>query len=445
MPQSKHTVASIRFGYGLNGSSTGAANARALIKSLEGERHDPSVSFEKRYGDIARFRKIRKEKRAGHEKKEEKARRRFRATVRDDFRRVLQRAVESETGFGTRLTQFWADHFTVEARGGPTALLAGAHIEEAIRPNLTGQFGDLLVAASTHPAMLLYLDQTRSFGNNSIAAKKRGKGLNENLAREILELHTMGVGAGYVQSDVRQLAELMTGLTVGKRGRAFRIALSEPGAERVLGKTYARLASLGNIENALQDIALHPDTAEHICGKLVRHFVSDRPDPEQVGFMRERYLRTDGNLAATYAAMLEHPASWADIGGKVKQPFDFVASSMRALRIDVSKPDKATTRLLKSRLRKALLTMGQPYLKPGGPDGWPEEAEFWITPAGLAARIDWASAMASIYGQELDPREFLEGTLGDAATAQLRALAAGAEVKWEGIALVFASPEFNRR
>jgi len=443
--QSKHTIASIRFGYGLNGGSGGAGNAQALIGSLDHETVDASVSLAERLADIRRFRKIRKEKKAGYKPKLNETRRGLQATVRGDFRRILRRAVESETGFGTRLTQFWADHFTVVGHNAPTALVAGSQIEQAIRPNLIGRFGDLLVAASTHPAMLLYLDQNKSFGNNSLAAKGNRKGLNENLAREVLELHTMGVGAGYTQTDVRQLAELMTGLTVGKNGRKFNPKMSEPGVENVLGKAYARTGSLQNIENALQDIAVHPDTAKHLSQKLVRHFISDTPNREQIAYMVERYLATDGNLKATYTAMLEHPASWADIGGKVKQPFDYVASSLRALHVDLSDRGKATKRLLNATLRKGLLAMGQPYLRAGGPNGWPEEAEFWITPSGLTARIDWATTLASTYGQELDPRQFLKDSLADATNAQLRGLAAGAEVKWEGVALVLASPDFNRR
>ncbi len=445
MPQSKHTIASIRFGYGLNGTDAGASSARALIASLAQDTPEARVTTKARFGHMRRLRKLRGDNSAQGQKAFKAARQYMRKLVHRDFHRALGRAVESETGFGTRLTQFWADHFTIVGRNPVFGMLAGALVEEAVRPHLSGRFGDMLVAASTHPAMLMYLDQNKSFGNNSVAAKKRRKGLNENLAREILELHSLGVGAGYVQRDVHELAELLTGLTVGKSGREFRQRLAEPGAETVLGTTYASHASLQNIEEALQNIALHPATAKHLSSKLVRHFVSDQPDREQVAFMAERYLQTEGDLRATYAAMLEHPASWADIGGKVKQPFDYVASTLRAVRFDLDAKQKQNRNVLRRQLPKALLTMGQPYLRPGGPNGWPEEAEFWITPAGVAARIDWASSLASGFGRDLDPRSFLKTTLADATTPKLRALAAGAEVKWEGVALVLASPDFNRR
>lgn len=446
MAQSKQTICAIRFGYGLNPAGRGARSGQDLLGSLKNIDIDRSVSTFARRRKMANFNKIRADATsAAGRKKFERARKKIRGITEGDFRRMLVRAITQDIGFDLRLTQFWADHFTVIGRNLRYAGLAGAHIETAIRPNISGKFGDLLVAAILHPAMLIYLDQVSSVGANSVAGKKRKRGLNENLAREVLELHTMGVGSSYSQKDVRQLAELLTGLSVDKKGTTFRPAMVEPGAEKVLGKVYSSDGSRANIEHALHDLALHRDTAKYLSYKLVHHFVSDVPNPEQVAFMAERYLKTDGDLFQTYAAMLEHPASWQPLGNKVKQPFDFIASALRALDLDEVDLFGKRQRLMGRRIPKVLATMGQPYLKPSGPDGWPERAEYWITPAGMAARIGWASKVASTFAQDTDPRRFLKDTLADAASPKLRALAAGAEVKWEGVALVLASPDFNRR
>jgi len=343
--------------------------------------------------------------------------------------------------------QFWADHFSVEGRNFFLRLFLNNLIDHGIRPNITGNFGDLLVACSTHPAMQVYLNQARSIGPNSAAARKSKQGLNENLAREILELHALGVGGAYTQTDVRQLAELLTGLTFGRKGRTFQPARAEPGPEKVLGKVYSPKASMDVIEEALQDIALHPDTARHIARKLVVHFVSDTPDASLVNHIASAYTASRGNLRATYEALLEHPAAWEPVGMKVKQPWDLVISGYRALGIDMRK--LLNTRAKGNRpfnnLAKSLISMGQTPRRPAGPDGWPEDASYWITPATMAARIDWASSIANQYAQEHDPRAFLDDVLADAASPVLRAVVAGAEVRWEGVALVLASPEFNRR
>ncbi len=190
------------------------------------------------------------------------------------MRTTFQRAIASRTGFRERLVAFWTDHFTVAANGPVLSALVPDLVENAIRPHVGGRFGDMLEAVTLHPAMLIYLNQVQSAGPNSVAGKRRGKGLNENLAREVLELHTLGVGAGYTQDDVRQLAELLTGLSVDKSGFTFRSRIAEPGAEVVLGKRYGGgEASLGDIRAVLADIAVHPDTARHLARKLIVHFV----------------------------------------------------------------------------------------------------------------------------------------------------------------------------
>jgi uncharacterized protein (DUF1800 family) len=348
-------------------------------------------------------------------------------------------------GFRERLVAFWADHFTVTGRGVMDGMLPYALVEDAIRPNLTANFEALLMAAILHPAVLLYLDQPQSFGPSSRAGKRQGKGLNENLARELLELHTLGVGADYGQTDVRQMAELLTGLTYdATRGTRFDPRRAEPGAETVLGRVYGGDEMIP-IRQVLRDLAAHPATARHVCGKLAVHFVSDTPDPAMVEAMVAAWDASGGYLMQVYAAMLRHPAAWAMGRSKARQPFDFIVAALRALQI----PPQVIFDLPDARLRKLILRpmaeMGQPWKAPRGPDGWPESVGAWITPAGLAARIDWAMRVPAALGDLPDPAALASRALADAADTALLTAIGRAESVAEGVGLVLASPAFNRR
>ncbi|CAN0602203.1 unnamed protein product, partial [Ectocarpus sp. 12 AP-2014] len=225
------------------------------------------------------------------------ARQRLARNSMADMRAILQHAVTGP-GFGERLVQFWGDHFTVAANGPILRVLAPDVVDNAVRPNISGRFSDMLRAVTLHPGMLVYLNQVQSFGPNSKAGKRTGKGLNENLAREILELHTLGVGAGYAQKDVRSFANLLTGLSADKGGFKFRNGLVEPGQHTVLGRVYD--GKLPGIEKALEDIAMHPDTARHLAVKLVTHFIGGTPDPEHVDHMAQAYLASNGDLLKIY-------------------------------------------------------------------------------------------------------------------------------------------------
>ncbi len=294
--------------------------------------------------------------------------------------------------------------------------------------------------------MLVYLDQNSSIGPNSMAGLDRGQGLNENLAREILELHTLGVGSGYGQADVTEFAELLTGIRLTKDGMRFMPRFAEPGAEMVLGVLYgSKNGSLAAVDAALRDIALRPETARHLAHKLAVHFVQDTPDEDLVEHITQAYLASDGDLRTTYGAFLEHPGAWVEALRKVKQPRDYVVSSLRAFGFEADFLRGLDRKEIRSGILNPLSSMGQTPNRPSGPDGWPEEAAAWITPATLSARIEWAMELARRFGQDLDPRVFLEGALGDAASENTSFLVAGSEAKWEGVALALASPEFNRR
>jgi uncharacterized protein (DUF1800 family) len=360
------------------------------------------------------------------------------------------------TGLRERLVQFWADHFTAMGKTAFMASTGSPYVEEAIRPYMTGRFADLLFAVTTHPLMLHFLDQVRSVGPDSRAARRaqeKGKGkrfgLNENLAREVLELHTLGVGGPYSQDDVRQLAELFTGLSFKQgQGFEFRPERAEAGAETILGRSYGGdPASLDAIRAALDDIALHPVTARHIAWKLAVHFVSDQPDPALIDHVAARYQASGGDLMAVYAALLEHPAAWDVRLANVKPPADFIATTCRALAVTPERLNgDGRPRLIRRALQGPMAVMGQPWQKPGGPDGWPEEDADWITPQGLAARMRWAMAAPVLLRPDLpDPRAFVTTALGPFADERVLFAAQAAETREEAIGLILSAPAFQRR
>lgn len=364
------------------------------------------------------------------------------------FRATLARWAHTPDGFRERLVAFWGDHFTIRSKNGQTAHMVQPFLEEVIRPNLIGDFATMLRAVTLHPMMLRYLDQVRSMGPNSPAAQSRDAGLNENLAREVLELHTLGVDGPYTQTDVRELAELLTGLSYHPRnGFVFRERFAEPGAETVLGQTYGGPdADLSAIHQVLDDLAQHPATARHLAHKLAVHFVSDQPPPDLVHQLEAAYMRTDGDLFALYEVLLAHPAAWQAHQNKVKPPFDFVCSALRALSVPDATLLSLTRRDILRGFYRPMQLMGQTWQSPLGPDGWPEEARAWVTPQGMAARINWAMEVpVHLLSALPDPRRFVATSLGSHPPAEVTFAASAAETVPEGVGIVLASPAFQRR
>ena len=362
------------------------------------------------------------------------------------LRATLARAIDTADGFRERLVAFWADHFTVAAFGQENGASSYAFVEDAIRPHLSGPFSALLTAATRHPAMMTFLDQTRSVGPTSPSGVKKGLGLNENLARELLELHTLGIGAAYSQTDVRQLAELLTGLAYDdRRGAYFDARRAEPGGETVLGKTYEGRGE-GPVLQALSDLARHPDTARHICRKLAVHFLSDTPDPSVIETMTQAWTTSDGDLSKVYTALLTHPAAWAEPTAKARQPFEFIAAALKALGLTGADVLALPEKLFKASVIQALHDMGQRWKAPPGPDGWPEEITAWITPQGMTRRIDWAMRWpAQLTASLPHPTDLAARALGDRASPTLLWAAERAENLAEGVGIVLAAPEFNKR
>lgn len=456
------SFAQIRFGCGLSPRRAAPRTLDAVFARLESADSaaaaHPITSFDDMLPTMLRERDLARQRRKGTEIESKEAVAALRGIRREmaglrshNLRQVLARVIDAEDGIRERLTYFWADHFTANGRGKGQvfASATAAYVDAAIRPRILGPFRELLIAAVTHPLMLVYLDQPRSFGPNSPAAArgKRQRGLNENLAREVLELHTLGVGGPYAQNDVRQLAELFTGLTfTPKQGFVFRANMAEPGAETILGQRYGgSKATLADIHAALADLAAHPDTARHIAWKLAVHFVSDAPDPALVDTLARRYMDTDGHLGEVTRALLEHPSSWDATRRNIKPPFLFIASTLRALGVDRQQVAAWKHGRIVKMLYQPMARMGQVWEGPAGPDGYAEEDMHWITPQGMAARLQWAMAAPQILAGSLpDPRAFVETALGPWVTPEVAFAAKAAETRWEGIALVLASPAFQR-
>lgn len=369
---------------------------------------------------------------------------RVRDLLLDDVEARLKKAVSTDLGFAERWVAFWSNHFCVALRRGQIMQgLAGAYEREVIRTHAFGHFGDMLVAVETHPAMLHYLDQRQSVGPNSPAGKRRSKGLNENLAREILELHTLGVGGGYSQLDVTNFAKALTGWSIsnfeemidGYGGFFFAPNRHEPGPQMVLGKSYAD-SGKGQGLAILQDLARHPATARFIAGKVARHFVSDTPPAPLVARLEQDFRKTGGDLASLARTLLTAPESWQGPAGKIRTPYEFVVASLRA----TDTPVERVPRFL-----NALNLMGQPLWNPEGPNGHPDNLAIIASPKAIKTRLEFALQLARPAAGKLDPRERAEALYGGALSSETRTAIARAETRPQGLALLLMSPEFQRR
>lgn len=360
--------------------------------------------------------------------------------LRQELPLRLARIAEAEVGFLERLVMFWTNHFSIEAKkSGQLRALAGPFEREAIRPHVLGRFEDLLVAVTKHPAMLLYLNNATSIGPDSSLGEKNGKGLNENHARELMELHTLGVDGGYAQADVTNLARMLTGWSVSPARGAepgqflFRARAHEPGAQVLLGESYGQ-KGIRQGEAALQMLAAAPATATHIATKLARHFVADTPPPELIGLLAQRFTDTGGDLKAVSEALIGADASWAAPTAKVRSPQEFVFAAIRALGL-TPKPGEVLV---------ALETLGQPLMSPGSPAGFADDAAVWLAPDAMTNRLDFAQLLAEQAG-DIDPRELARQVLGARLDPLTAEAISRAESPTQGLALLLMSPEFQRR
>jgi uncharacterized protein (DUF1800 family) len=356
-----------------------------------------------------------------------------------DRRRTVRNMIFSSQPFRERLVMFWANHFTISSRaGGGLLSLIGAYVQEAIRPHVTGRFEDMLRAVVHHPAMLLYLNNNDSVGPNSVVGRATKKGMNENLARECLELHTIGVNSGYTQQDVTSFARILTGWSFDRfkepRGFIFYPHTHEPGAKTLMGRSYPEGREGG--EAALTWLAHHPATHRRLADQLVRHFVADNPDPKDVERIASVLQHTNGDLRATAVAVTELPSAWTPLT-KLRTPVEYVVAVYRGLGLPLATTDDQANAYW------ATEYLGQPYQAALLPNGWSDKATDWVGGDSLVMRADWVFDMA---GKPNTPDPEMLGNayrpLFSVRTLD-RARLAGS--RRESLALLLASPEFMRR
>jgi uncharacterized protein (DUF1800 family) len=479
-PEQAAVIAAHRFGLGEAQLATVGDDAQgwllAQVGAAEPQRGEGLVSAREGVVVYADFLQQRRQilmananpSDADNRNADQKAGERFRQVAQDDVRARLVTASTSTRPFNERLALFWANHFAVSAAKANTRGLVGAFEREAIRPHLGGSFEDMLVAAVTHPAMLRYLDNEQSAGPNSRLAQQlrrrprteaeppRQTGLNENLAREVLELHTLGVSnggqayggwGGYTQADVTAFAAVLTGwrvpvaaivagsLPAAEAPGRFDAAWHEPGTKTVLGKRYGEGAQA--LREALHDLAEHPNTARFIAYKLARHFVADEPPPALVARLAASYRKNHGDLPTLHRELVMAPEAWATAAVKLKSPEEFVISTARVLKLG--------EQTFARQVDGGIGALGQRVQAPPSPAGWPDQAQEWLGPDAVWKRVEWATRMAERFGRQTDARALARSSLGvalsDHSTQQIERAADGPQA----LALLLLSPEFQRR
>jgi uncharacterized protein (DUF1800 family) len=349
----------------------------------------------------------------------------------------IDAARDAEIGFVERLVWFWSNHFCVSQ---DKTVMAGGYEREALRPHVLGHFADMLLAAENHPAMLLYLDNAQSIGPASIAGINRDKGLNENFAREVLELHTLGVRTVYTQDDVTNFAKVLTGWTIlptvnnPDHGGEFVFIkrAHEPGTQTVIGKEYDD-SGAGQGRAVLADLARHPATARHIATKLARHFIADDPPSALVELLTQRFLDTDGDLKELAKALVGAPEAGSPEQAKIKRPGEWIVAALRAT------GEAGDIR----RILQAQALLGEPLWRPPAPKGFSDDNAAWLD--GLAQRLDMANAFAHREGLALEPAAIMETALGPLASAETRQTIARAESRPQALTMLLMAPEFQRR
>ena len=383
------------------------------------------------------------------------ARQDFAQDVQALYRQAVQArthsALETQAPFVERMVHFWSNHFCVSADNPQTSAFVGAFERDAIRPHVLGRFEDMLLAVEHHPAMLIYLNQIQSIGPDSLAAQRaaarnpgKTRGLNENLGREIMELHTLGVRSGYTQADVTEFARALTGWSFGAQGPqddgnaddfVFRPNLHEPGPRTILGKTYDQ-AGAEQARAVLIDFARSPATATHVATKLARHFAGDTPPAALASRLTATFMKSRGDLPSLYRALIESPEAWAPAPLKFKTPWEWTVSALRGLgREQVGQLQMAGVQS----------QLGQPVWKPGSPAGWDDTAASWAAPDALLRRVEFAQRLVAPVGDTIDARtlgpKLIPASFSPATAEQV----GRAESPGSALALLLVSPDFLRR
>lgn len=366
-------------------------------------------------------------------------------------------ALATTAPFVERMVHFWANHFAVSADKLTVIGLAGYLELEAIRPHVLGRFSDMLNAVERHPAMLLYLDQAQSIGPASLIGARvaargvRKVGINENLAREIMELHTLGVRTGYAQADVTEFARAMTGWTVAgiNRGPIARFAgitgepgdfvfaspIHEPGPKTIMGKRYAQDGE-AQAQAVLDDLAVHPATAQHIATKLARHFAGDVPPPALVARLKAAFLQSGGDLPTLYRTLIASPETWVAAPTKFRSPWEWSIAALRATGTRDA-PAQQVTGLTNQ--------LGQPTWRPGSPAGFDDLTATWAGADAVLRRVEAAERFATRAGGIVDARALAKRLFPGGVSASTEAAIANADSAGQALALLLVAPEFMRR
>ncbi len=454
-------IAHHRFGYGPRANAPLGGDPRQLLRA-QLDNFDPMPTPLKSFSSSARaveeyFEHRRKlGQLRGMQDAEEKTRlaRRARGDVR--AQQVAARAevaARSDTPFAERLVHFWTNHFAVSAANNKVRDLTASHEFERIRPRIMGSFADLLESAALTPAMLVYLDQFNAFGPASVAMQRRvargrakgGSQVNENLAREILELHTLGVNGGYDQADIIELAKALTGWSIKTNsnprgaqlfgdGSAFFAVRHEPGARQVMGRRYSADGA-DQARRILRDLATHPATAKHIATKLARHFTADMPAPSLIAILEQAFLTSGGDLPTVYQALIGARESWVSRPRKFRTPWEWLIAIHRGT---------GATIPARRQFTNLLRDFGQPAWEPPSPAGFDDIASAWAGPDALMRRVNAANAYSNRAGN-MDARALAQQWFPHSLSNATSTAIARAESPQQGIALLLVSPEMMRR
>ncbi len=452
---SPENIAVNRFGYGARGNELikAKANPRKWLESQlkEIEFTDGLPSSDEvflAYGKFQQQKKLlkkqKKKENTTKNKREDKQNMMRNNAARRTYVKMssiaLKQAINSEHSVSWRLLDFFSNHFSVSSKGRLMLGLSPTLEREAIAPNLLGNFSDLLLAVMQHPAMIIYLNNEKSFGANSRLAKKRKVGLNENLAREIMELHTLGVNGGYRQNDVIELAKAMTGWSVKRpkkehgSGFVFREYGHEPGNRTLLGKNYAQ-RGIQQGQQMLRDLAMHPTTANYVCKKIAHHFVSESVQQSLIDKMQKTWLDNQGNIKKVMRTLFNASEAWLTTPQKFKTPREFVISAYRAI---------APNTINDKNLINSLNNLGQKPFNAGSPAGFSDDESDWLGASALIARIEWSSLLSAKV-KNINTAHIMANSLGASVSSNTYQMVMRAESRQQANTLFLMSPEFQRR
>lgn len=436
-------IATTRFGLGARpGELDSVRDARAWLKQqIANPVIPPSIGAMPKRSEILDMIGSPKGKNAESKTKEaadakKLLRRRMQQEFMEQCATRFNAQVQTTQPFIERLVLFWSNHFTVSAQKNPIVPLVNPYEAHAIRPYLTGNFADLLIAVVQHPAMLIYLDNAHSVGPNSRGGQRREKGLNENLAREILELHTMGVGSGYTQNDVIALAKIITGWSVKPRDAEFMYNpnLHEPGAKTLLGKNFEEQGVQEGLQ-ALRMIAMQPATARHLATKLARHFIADVPPAAAVDRLAKSYLDSSGDLKQVYTTLIDLSEPWTMVQSKVKTTYEYVLSACRVQGVTFNG----------QQLARQLASLNYRLFNAASPAGESDTAMGWVSSDSVMKRIEWSKVFARQFPPKSNPLDLAQQVFGPIMRQETAFIIKGAASPQDGLAFLLSSPEFQRR